>query len=143
MTRRYLLDSNILLRFLSGNPKEFAQAAMRLFKEAGEGKVQLDVTAIVVAETMDRLVFHYGVGRKEAVQKVSALLRGRGFKVRDGNLVFGALDRLLETNLGFADAFLEAGSIGENVPVASFDEEIGKQKDVKRVDPRGLFGTER
>ena len=67
--------------------------------------------------------------------KVAALLRRRGVKVRDADQVFGALERLQKTNVVFADAFLAAGGAEEGIPVASFDRDFEKFKDVTRFEP--------
>ena len=67
--------------------------------------------------------------------KVAALLRRRGVKVRNADQVFGALESLQKTNIGFADAFLAAGGADEVVLVASFDRDLDKFKDVTRFEP--------
>ena len=135
MSTRYLVDTNVLLRFLSGEPVRQAQAAKRLFAQAAAGKVLLDVSPVIVAETIYTLLSFYVVERKEAVEKLLMLLRQPGLKIRDGAQVFSALERLRATNLGFADAFLAAGGAEENVAIASFDRDLDKFQDVKRFEP--------
>jgi len=132
---RYLVDTNILLRFLSGEPVTQAAAARNLFVQAGAGKVVLDISPVIVAETFYTLLSFYGVERKTAAEKLSVLLRQRGVKLRDANQVLFALERLQTANVGFADAFLAAGAVEETVSVASFDRDFDKFKDVKRYEP--------
>jgi len=135
VTQRYLIDTNVLLRFLSGQPVSLAEAARRLFEAAAAGEATLEVSPVIVAETLYTLISFYEVERRVAAGKVLALLRRRGVKVRDADPVFGALDRLHSANVGFADAFLAAGAAGEGIPVASFDRDFDKFKDVKRFEP--------
>ena len=135
MSTRYLLDTNILLRFLSGEPVRQAQAARKLFAQAAAGEVLLDVFPVIVAETIYTLLSFYGVERQEAVEKLLMLLRQPGLKIRDGAQVFSALERLRAANVGFADAFLAAGGAEENVAIASFDRDLEKFQDVKRFEP--------
>jgi predicted nucleic acid-binding protein len=130
-----LLDTNILLRFLSGEPVRQAQAAKKLFAQAAAGEVLLDVSPVIVAETIYTLLSFYGVERQEAVEKLLMLLRQPGLKIRDGAQVFSALERLRAANVGFADAFLAAGGAEENVAIASFDRDLEKFQDVKRFEP--------
>jgi len=132
---RYLLDTNILLRFLTGEPASQAAAAGKLFSRADEGKVALDISPVIVAEALYTLLSFYGVERKTAAEKLSALLRLRGVKLRDAAQVLSALERLQTVNVGFADAFLAACAADEAVPVASFDRDFDKFKDVTRHDP--------
>ena len=135
MSTRYLVDTNILLRFLSGEPVRQAEAAKKLFSDAAAGEVVLDVSPVIVAETIYTLLSFYGVERKEAVEKLLMHLRQPGLKIRDAAQVFSALERLRATNVGFADAFLAAGGVEENVAVASFDRDLDKFADLKRFEP--------
>jgi len=97
--------------------------------------VVLDVSPVIVAETVYILLSFYGVERKEAVEKLLMLLRQPGLKIRDAAQVFSALERLRATHAVFADAFLAAGGASENVAVASFDRDLDKFPDVKRFEP--------
>lgn len=135
MSLRYLVDTNVLLRFLSGQPVKQAEAARKLFEAAAAGEATLEVSPVIVAETLYTLNSFYEVERGVAADKVLALLRRRGVKVRDADQVFGALKRLQSANVGFADAFLAEGAAEEGIPVASFDRDFDKFKDVKRFEP--------
>jgi predicted nucleic acid-binding protein len=132
---RYLVDTNILLRFLTGEPVVQAEAARNLFDRASAGEVVLDVSPVIVAESFYTLLSFYGVSRLIAVEKLSLLLRQRGVKLRDADQVFSAFEYLRTTNVGFADAFLAAGATAENVSVVSFDRDLDKFKSVTRYDP--------
>jgi predicted nucleic acid-binding protein len=132
---RYLVDSNILLRFLSGEPANQAEAVRKLFTQAAAGSVILDISPVVVAEVMYTMISFYDIERKEAADMLLKLLKLRGVKVRESSQVFSALERQRATNVGFADAFLAAGGAEEKVPVASFDRDLDKFKDVTRFEP--------
>ncbi len=131
---RYLVDTNILLRFLSGEPASQAAAVRKLFAQAAAGEITLDVSPVIVAETFYTLVSFYGVDRKAAAEKLSLLLQQHGVRLRDETQVLTALERLQTANVGFADAFIAAGAVEEKVPVASFDRDFDKLK-VARFEP--------
>jgi predicted nucleic acid-binding protein len=133
--KRYLVDTNILLRFLSGEPAGQAAAARKLFHRAQAGEVVLDISPVIVAETFYTLLSFYGVERKEVAEKISLLLQQRGVKLRDASQVLAALARLQTANVGFADAYLAAGAAEEKLPIASFDRDFDKFKDVARYEP--------
>ena len=135
MSQRYLVDTNVLLRFLSGQPLKQAEAARRLFETAAAGEAILEVSPVIVAEPLYTLISFYEVDRRLAAEKVLALLRRRGIKVRDADQVFGALRRLQLANVGFADAYLAAGAAEEGIPVASFDRDFDKFEGIKRWEP--------
>jgi len=132
---RYLVDTNVLLRFLSGEPPKQAEAARRLFEAAAAGTVILEVSPVIVAEVMYTLTSFYEVNRAEAAACLAALLRRRGVKVANAEQVFGALKRLEKFNVGFADTFLAAGGAEQGVSIASFDRDFDKFKDVSRIEP--------
>jgi len=50
-------------------------SAKKLFSEAAAGDIVLDVSPVIVAETIYTLLSFYGVERKEAVEKLLMLLR--------------------------------------------------------------------
>jgi predicted nucleic acid-binding protein len=129
------VDTNILLRFLTGEPIKQALAVKKLFAQASAGEIILDVSPVIVAETVYTLLSFYEVERKEAVENLRTLLQQRGVKVREGAQVFSALERLRVSNVGFADAYLAACGADEDVSVVSFDRDFDKFKDVKRFEP--------
>ncbi len=134
---RYLVDTNILLRFLTGEPVAQANAARNLFAQAIAGKAVLDISPVIVAETFYTLTSFYGVERKTAAEKISALLQQPGVKLREASQALSALRRLETTDVGFADAFLAAGAAEESVAVASFDRDFDKFKGITRYEPVG------
>jgi len=123
---RYLVDTNVLLRFLSGEPLAQAQATRKLFARAAGGEIILDVSPVIVAEAFYTLHSFYGVDRKTAAGKLSLLLQQHGVKVRDASAVIAALDRIQTANVGFADAFLAASAAEEKCAVVSFDRDFDK-----------------
>jgi len=134
--KRYLVDTNVLLRFLSGQPPAQAKAAKTLFSEAAAGGIILDVSPVIVAEAFYTLVSFYRVERRTAADQISLLLQQHGVKLRDGDQVFTALQILRTVNIAFADAFLAAGASHEKLPVASFHRDFDKLKGVTRFEPQ-------
>ncbi len=90
---------------------------------------------VIVAETFYTLISFYGLERKNAVEKLFSLLQQPGVKLREAKQVLTALMRLQTASVGFADAYLASCSAEEKVPVASFDRDFDKFKDVSRHEP--------
>ena len=61
MSTRNLVDTNVLLRFLSGLPAKQAEAAKQFFEESAAGRIFLDVSPVIVAEVMYTLLSFYKV----------------------------------------------------------------------------------
>jgi predicted nucleic acid-binding protein len=104
MSTRYLTDTNILLRFLSGDPPAQAAAARNLFDRAADGEVVLEIPPLIVAEAYYTLVSFYQVEKKLAAEKLAMLLKQHGVKLREEGVVLDALELLQTTNVGFSDA---------------------------------------
>jgi len=132
---RYLVDTNILLRFLIGEPVQQAASVRQLFAQAGAGEILLEVPAVIVAEAYYTLHSFYKVERSETASKLLFLLQQRGIKLREANQVLSALESLQTVNVGFADAFLAAGAAEEKVSIASFDRDLDKFKGITRFEP--------
>jgi predicted nucleic acid-binding protein len=135
MSARYLADTNILLRFLSGQPPAQAAAARKLFDRAAIGEVVLEVPPLIVAEAYYTLVSFYRVEKKLAAEKLGMLLKQHGVKLREESVVLAALERLQTINVGFSDAYLAAAAEQENLQVASFDTDFDKLR-LARYEPQ-------
>jgi predicted nucleic acid-binding protein len=135
MSPRYLADTNILLRFLSGEPPAQAAAARKLFERAADGQVVLEIPPLIVAEAFYTLVSFYQVERKLAAEKLAMLLRQHGVKRREEGVILAALERLQTANVVFSDAYLAAAAEQEKLPVASFDRDFDKLR-VVRYEPQ-------
>ncbi len=133
--KRYLADTNILLRFLIGEPAAQATSARKLFTRAKTGEVTLEITPVVVAETFYTLLTFYKVPRGEAALMLSHLVQQRGIKLREGDLLLEALTRLQTANVAFVDAFLASSSRRDAIPIASFDRDFDKFKEITRYEP--------
>jgi len=133
--QRYLVDTNIFLRFLTGTPPHQAAAARDLFHRAKAGEVVLEIAPIIVAEVYYTLLTFYGLERREASEKLLHLLQQRGVKVRESDIVLNALRHLQSINVALADAYLAMAAEAEKMPVASFDKDFQKFPGIIRYEP--------
>ena len=62
VSERYWVDTAVVLRFLSGQSVKQADAARRLFEAVAFGGATLEVSPVIVAETLDTLISFYGIG---------------------------------------------------------------------------------
>lgn len=132
---KYLVDANVLLRFLTGEPPAQAEGAKRLFVRAANGDATLEVAPLIVAEAYYTLASFYQIERKEAAAQLLTLLLQPGVKLRDESAVVAALNSMKSTNVSFADGYLAALAAQHGLPVASFDRDFDKFKEITRFDP--------
>jgi predicted nucleic acid-binding protein len=71
-----LVDTNVLVRFFTGDPPNLAAKARRLVQEADNGEVLLVILPVIVAETIYTLESFYEMERKEVASLHSCNLVG-------------------------------------------------------------------
>jgi predicted nucleic acid-binding protein len=136
MATQYLVDTNVLVRFFTGQPPDMAAKAKALVAEADAGDVVLEVVPIIVAETIYALESFYGMDRKDVAGKLLAFLQSRGVKPHERDRVIDALERHRDYSVHFADAYLVAAGAELKFIVASFDRDLDKFKEIKRHEPK-------
>ena len=134
--QRQLVDTNVLARFLTGEPHEMAVKARRLIERADNGEIVLVVLPVIVAELIYTLESFYEMERTEVATKLLSFLQSRGIEAVESTRIMDALERCRDRNAHFADAYLAASALELGNPIASFDRGFDKFKDVQRVEPK-------
>ncbi len=131
---RVLLDTNALVRFLTGAPSGQARRVRRLFQRADAGELELVTVPSVVAELLYVLIDYYQVPRAEALDKVTDLCATRVLTVEHEGAVLDALAVAAGHHIDFVDALLvKLGRGLEADRVFSFDR--GMQQKLSRFLP--------
>lgn len=133
--KELLLDANVLVRFLVQDDPKQSTAATALFEKAERREVVLHLDALVVAETVYVLTGRYGRSRTEVVNILLAIIQNAGIKTMEDDVVTDALQRFAAFNVDFSDAWLASRAAQLHRPVASFDRDLDKFKDIKRFEP--------
>lgn len=135
MAERYIVDTNVLVRFFTGQPPAMAQKAKELIAAADAGEVELEILPLIVAETLYTLESYYQMDRKDVASKLNTFLQSRGINPAERARTLDALQRHHDHNVHFADAYLAAAAAELHIPIASFDRDLDRFADVKRVQP--------
>ncbi|HWZ94599.1 MAG TPA: PIN domain-containing protein [Opitutaceae bacterium] len=138
MRPRFLLDTNVIIRFLTQDDAAQLEKAKRLVGAAENGKCELLLRPWIVAEVVYVLRDVYGLNdRKQVADLLRQLAQASGI-VTD-RYVFDALLRYEKKNVDFAEALLAAEAAALGVRPASFDRDLDKFSDVKRLEPGDSF----
>ena len=135
-TKRQLVDTNVLVRFFTGEPPDMAAKTRRLVERADKGEVLLVILPVIVAETVYTLESFYEMDRKDVAANLLSFLQSRGIETVESARIADALGRCRDRNAHFADAYLAASAVELGHPVASFDRDFDKFKDMQRVEPK-------
>lgn len=127
------VDTNVLVRHLTGDPPTQAKRATRYLAHADE----LLLPDLVFAEVAYVLESYYEVRRKPLAETLRAILAFPAIRVLDAELLQRAVEVYEVHRLDFADSYLVASAERSGVGViASFDRSIDRVGTVRREEPR-------
>ena len=122
--KKYLLDTNVLLRFLLDDHPELSRAAAGLFQQAADEKCLLILTDLGIAEAVWVLTSFYKLERQKIAESLAKLLLKAGVYCPTLEPVLDALARFKATNCDFFDCYLAAQAASSGVAIASFDKDF-------------------
>jgi len=130
-----ILDTNVILRYLTNDVPEKAGDCEKLFNSAKAGKVKLFVTDICIAELVWTLKSYFHLGNEDISEKVIAIINTPGFCFSDEALILDAMIRLKEENVDFADAYNAALAARDDMKISSYDRDYRKFSDITAIEP--------
>jgi len=126
------VDTNVLIRHLTGDPPEMASRATRYLETADE----LLLPDLILAEVAYVLESFYETPRAQVATTLRAVLAFPAIRVVDADLLQRAVEVYEVHRLDFADAFLVASAERTGIGViASFDRTIDRVTTVRREEP--------
>jgi predicted nucleic acid-binding protein len=126
------VDTNVLVRHLTGDPPEQAERATRFLADADE----LLLPDLILAEVAYVLESYYEAPRTQVATSLRAILAFPPIRVLDAELLQRAVEVYDVDRLDFADAYLVASAERTGIGViASFDRSIDRVRTVNRVEP--------
>ena len=115
-----LLDTNVVIRYLTGDPPDMARRARALI----EGPDEVVLSGVAVAEIAYVMRTVYGAEREPLLAGIQRLVRRANVRVLDAEraVILEALDLCRGSNrVSVADALIWATATAHTLPVATFD----------------------
>lgn len=126
------VDTNILIRHLTGDPPDQAARATALLAEAEE----LLLPDVIVAEIVYVLESFYKVPTEEVAGLVRSVIAFAPIRTLDPALLLRSLEVFEIHGIDFADAYLVASAEAAGVhDIISFDRSIDRITSVHRIEP--------
>jgi predicted nucleic-acid-binding protein len=126
------VDTNVLVRHLTGDPKAMAVRATAFLATESE----LFLSDLVVAETIYVLESFYEAPRQQVAGSVRSLMALRSIICVDPALLLRAVEVYETDRLDFAEAYLVASAESTGIKrIASFDKSIDRVGTVERIEP--------
>lgn len=126
------VDTNVLVRHLTGDPPEMAARATAYLGTEQE----LLLTDLIAAETVYVLESFYETPRGQVAEAVRSLIAFESVVCVDPALLLRAVEVYETDRLDFAEAYLVACAENTRVgKVASFDRSIDRVDTIERIEP--------
>ena len=130
MSKRRLVDTNLIVRHLVQDDPQHAEIAGRLIEACDRGELILVVLPAVVAECVFVLESFYEIPRADLARVMADLLSSPGIELADLAIHLDALERYARTQVHFVDCTIAATAASNSLPVATFDSDFKRFPDV-------------
>lgn len=126
------VDTNVLVRHLTGDPPEMAMRATRFLASERD----LLLADLVAAETVYVLESFYEAPREQVAEAIRSLIAFQSVVCVDRALLLRAVEIYEVDRIDFAEAYLVACAESTGVGrVASFDRSIDRVDTIQRIEP--------
>jgi len=131
LSKRSLVDTNLIVRYLVQDNEKHAKAAGKLFDACDRGDVVIVVLPAILAECVFVLESFYEHPLGDISSALGKLISSPGVEIGGATIHLDALDRYRKTKVHFVDCLLAATAAAEDIPVATFDQDFRKFADVR------------
>lgn len=131
------LDTNIILRYLTGDDPVKAQACLALFQRVQQGAEELVIGEANIAEVTYVLTSQYGLDHIEIASRLRPLLLMPNLKLPQKRVVQQALERYaISPQLDFEDALIIEHMTRLGIDkIVSYDRDFDRIPEVERQEP--------
>jgi len=122
----YLLDTNVIIRFLVGDHQEHLEIATEIFTKIELGEYQVEILEPVIMEALFVMVKFYKLPQLEVIGDLKKIISLKGV-VGDKILLIETLHIIEDKNIDFVDALICAKSRLQGYGKLSFDKDVNKK----------------
>ncbi len=133
---RAVIDTHILIRYLTEDEPIKAKAVDLLLQKAGRGKIRIVVPSIVLAELVCVLESFYNMKADEISELAGAILNTPGVDIQDRPILRAALKTYEDKGVDFIDAWIiEFAHFKRIKKIYTFDRKHFKKLDAEIIAP--------
>ena len=122
----YLIDANIIVRFLTADHEEHFQKAKEILLKIEAREMEAEILDGVLAEVYFVLLKVYGLPKQSIIKDLKTILSLDGIVGDNKIILFEALSILERKNIDFVDALICAKAKLQNYDILSFDNDLKK-----------------
>ena len=124
MVNRFLLDANIVIRFLTRDSEEYYHKSVEIFRDIESEKIEVMLMDFILAEVIYVLKRIHKYSKNDISSVLKKLLLYKNLYTENKLITFEALEIYADKNIDFADAMLCAKQKVEGFKILSFDKDI-------------------
>ncbi len=132
LSKVYLIDTSVILRYLLGDHKSFSPKAKAFMELISQGTKKAEIPSVVMVECVYVMEKFYKIPRNEIVDKLTKILNFSGIVNPDKSEILEALLKYANTTTDIVDCMLAAQSSPEKV-IISFDKDFDKLKAISET----------
>ena len=121
----YLIDANIIIRFLVGDHQEHLAVATDIFTKIENAQIKAEILDSVLMEVYFVLVKFYKLPKNEVIEDLKKIIALKGI-TGDKILLLETLNILLNKNIDFVNALICAKAKLYGYEKLSFDNDLKK-----------------
>ena len=132
MTRRFGIDTSVLVRLLTGEPEaSFASCVTKLSALVEDEAAEIFVSNQVIGEAYIAVQHHYGVSKNEAREGLLEVLRSGLVAPLNGEAVLTALEKI--GGAGLFDRLIADEYSRRGLQILTLDNRMAALPDVRRL----------
>lgn len=133
-----ILDTNIIIRFITADDKTKQEKTARLFEKIKEGKVTAFIHDVIFAEIVFVLVSKklYGLSKHKIQALLLPIVSLTNIKFNNKKRVKRALELFVKYDIDFEDALIASDAENEKAKIVSFDRDFKKIPSIISNEPK-------
>jgi len=122
-----LLDTNVIIRFLTSDKSPKYRTLYTFFKNLEQGKMRVELKLIILFQSIFVLKSFYKVPKEDIASGLLTLLQYKGINIKEKKIVSRALELWRHNNLEIVDCYLIACLEGDKQNLLySYDHDFDK-----------------
>lgn len=130
------IDANIILRYLTNDVPDQAKQAEELLKRVEDGKEDVFLPDIILADIIWILEGYYKQTREDIREWITAILSMQGLTFSSKDIALNALDVYMDKRIDWSDAFTASQMLQREITeIYSFDKHFDRIDGIARIEP--------
>ena len=125
--KQYLLDTNVLLRFLLNDNEAQATQAEAVFRQAQHAEVSISIPLLVIVETVFALTKLYRFSKSEVIAKLLPIVEHPFLDIEKRTILIHGFILYRDSSISLIDALLKSQADLEGKTLMTFDKKIKKK----------------